>query len=132
VLTKETLIFSIHIYRNARDINIEHWIWRNNWIYKHNIIYNGKSKELRVYLPCSLLHTCTPRPRTDISEHLYFAWIIVMFISCIRPLLGIVSIPRTVNLVLCQTPVWLLASTIDAQDKVQTHMIFASEALSVG
>jgi len=110
VLTQETLILSIHIYLSARDINTEHWIWRNNWIYKQNIIFydvlskcggGGRRKPwLHVYLPYSLLHTYTPKPWRDISGHLYFAWIIVIFTYCVRPLLGIMPIPRTLILVL--------------------------------
>jgi hypothetical protein len=64
------------------------------------------------------LYTKTPR---GISGHLCIVWIIVIFISCIRPLLGIMPIPCTANLVLCHAPVWLWASTLDTQDKVQTH-----------
>jgi hypothetical protein len=35
----------------------------------------------------------------------------------------------TVNLALCHAPVGLLASKLDAQDKVQSHMIFVSASL---
>jgi hypothetical protein len=35
----------------------------------------------------SVLHARTPRPYRDILVHLYFTWLIVTFISCIRPLL---------------------------------------------
>jgi len=38
-------------------------------------------------------------------------------------------IPCTVNLALCHMPIWLLTSMLDAQDKVQTHVTFVSEAL---
>ena len=38
------------------------------------------------------------------------------------------TILRTVNLAPCYTPIWPLASALNARDRVQTHMTFVLEA----
>jgi hypothetical protein len=79
-----------------------------------------------------LLHTCTPRPQRDILGHLYFHWFIVILIFFVLELYLVLCLYLcTVNFALCHAPVWLLPSTLDTQNKVQTHMTFVVEALSL-